>query len=142
MLSFQYKAAYKDGVWLADIMPQNESVGGKKYIMKCYIKDDEMISVRLHFSRYIIVYTILTNFSTNYLIMCKVYTDIGAKENSYTMAVHITLENLCTRTLQSSRGGHSRRVEKRRVYVHLAVEKGNKCLNILLLRVLFADYCQ
>ena len=53
MLSFQYKAAYKDGVWLADIMPQNESIGGKKYIMKCYIKDDEMISVILPFSRYI-----------------------------------------------------------------------------------------
>ena len=26
--------------------------------------------------------------------------------------------------------------------MHLAVEKGNKCLNILLLRVFFADYCQ
>ena len=23
-------------------------------------------------------YTILTNFSTNYLVMCKVYTDVGA----------------------------------------------------------------
>ena len=53
-----------------------------------------------------------------------------------------TLENLCTRTAQSSRGGHSRRVEKWRVYVHLAVEKRNKFLNILLLRVFFADYCQ
>ena len=51
-----------------------------------------------------------------------------------------TLENLCTRTSQSSRGGHSRRVEKWQVYVHLAVEKGNKCLNILLLRVFLADY--
>ena len=53
-----------------------------------------------------------------------------------------TLENLCTRTAQSSRGGHSRRVEKWRVNVHLAVEKGNKFLNISLLRVFFADYCQ
>ena len=52
-----------------------------------------------------------------------------------------TLENLCTRTAQSSRGGHSRRVEKSRVYVHHAVENGNKSLNILLLRVFFADYC-
>ena len=51
----------------------------------------------------------------------------------------ITLENLCTRKAQSSRGGHSRRVEKN---VHLAVEKGNKFLNISLLRVFFADYCQ
>ena len=55
---------------------------------------------------------------------------------------NFTLENLCTRTAQSSRGGHSRRVEKWRVYVHLAVEKGNKFLNILLLTVFFADYCQ
>ena len=52
-----------------------------------------------------------------------------------------TLENLCTRTAQSSRGGHSRRVEKRRVCVHPAVIEGNKFLNILLLRVFFADYC-
>ena len=54
----------------------------------------------------------------------------------------ITLENLCTRTAQSSRGGHSRRVEKWRVYVHLAVEKSNTFLNMLLLGVFFADYCQ
>ena len=47
----------------------------------------------------------------------------------------LTLENLCTRTAQSSRGGHSRRVKKRRVYVHLAVEKRNIFLNVLLLRV-------
>ena len=53
-----------------------------------------------------------------------------------------TLENLCTRTAQSSRGGHSRRVGKMRVYVHLAVKKSNKFLNILPLRVFFADYCQ
>ena len=47
-----------------------------------------------------------------------------------------TLENLCTRTSQSSRGGHSLDEWKKwRVYVHLAVEKGNKCLNILLLSV-------
>ena len=31
--------------------------------------------------------------------------------------------------------------KKCRVSVHLAGEKGNKFLNILLLRIFFADYC-
>ena len=60
---------------------------------------------------------------------------------AFYQGLHYTLENLCTRTAQSSRGGHSRRVEKLRVYVHLAVIEGNKFLNILHLRVFFADYC-
>ena len=72
-------------------------------------------------------------------------TQVGSKhgsrpKNKVTFSLYFfsfTLENLCTRTAQSSRGGHSRRVEKWRVYVHLAVEKGNKILNILLLRVFF-----
>ena len=58
------------------------------------------------------------------------------------IVIPFTLENLCTRTAQSSRGGHSRRVEKWRVYVHLAVEKSNTFLNMFLLRVFFTDYCQ
>ena len=32
--------------------------------------------------------TLPTNFSTKYLVLCKVYTDVGGK-NSYTMFVHL-----------------------------------------------------
>ena len=42
---------------------------------------------------------------------------------------HITLENHCTRTAQSSRGGCNRQVHK---IEYLAVEKGNILVNILL----------
>ena len=49
-----------------------------------------------------------------------------------------TLENLCTRTLQSSRGGCSRRVHKT---VSQAVKKGNIVVNILLLKIFIANYC-
>ena len=76
--------------------------------------------------------TVLNGFTISFLVHF---------ERLLTETYNPTLENLCTRTARSSRGGHSRRVEKWRVYVHLAVEKGNKFLNILLLRVFFADYC-
>ena len=56
-------------------------------------------------------------------------------ERLLTETYNPTLKNLCTRTAQSSRGGHSRRVEKWRVYVHLAVEKGSTFLLLLLMRV-------
>ena len=42
----------------------------------------------------------------------KIFTaSIGSVDSLYP-SVYITLENLCTRKAQSSRGGHSRRVEK------------------------------
>ena len=49
-----------------------------------------------------------------------------------------TLEHLCTRIAQSSRGGCSRRVHK---IVYLAAKKGNILVNILLLKIFIANYC-
>ena len=49
----------------------------------------------------------------------------------------ITLENHCTRTVQSSRGGCSQRVNKK---VYLAVNKGNILVIILLLKIFIAKY--
>ena len=54
---------------------------------------------------------------------------MGKKISTILYSKTFTLENLCTRTVQSSRGGHSRRWKKERLYVHFAVEKGNKFLN-------------
>ena len=51
----------------------------------------------------------------------------------------VMLENHCTRTTQSSCLGCSRRVHR---IVYLAVEKGNILVNILLLKILIANYCQ
>ena len=47
-----------------------------------------------------------------------------------------TLENHCTRTAQSSRGGCSRRVRR---IVYLAVKKGKIMVNILLLKIFFSQ---
>ena len=47
-----------------------------------------------------------------------------------------TLENHCTRTAQSSRGGCSRRAHK---IIHLAVKKGNILFNVLLLKRFIAN---
>ena len=52
--------------------------------------------------------------------------------------IYNTLEKHCTQTAQSSRGGCSQRVHKR---VYLAVQKGNILVNILLLKILIANYC-
>ena len=49
----------------------------------------------------------------------------------------ITLDNHCTRTAQSSRGGCSRRVHK---IDHLSVKKGNNLVNVLLLQIFIANY--
>ena len=38
--------------------------------------------------------------------------DLYCETRGFKWIIMITLENLCTRTAQSSRGGHSRRVEK------------------------------
>ena len=48
-----------------------------------------------------------------------------------------TLENHCTRTAQSSRGGCSRRVQK---VVYLAVNQGNILVNVLRLKIFIANY--
>ena len=50
---------------------------------------------------------------------------------------YTTLENHCTRTAQSSRGGCSRRVHK---IEYLAVKKGNILFNVLLLKIFIANY--
>ena len=47
------------------------------------------------------------------------------------------LENHLTRTVQSSRGGCSRRVHK---FVYLAVKNGNILVNFLLLKIFIANY--
>ena len=54
------------------------------------------------------------------------------------VGVIITLENLCTRTEQSSRVGCSWQVHK---IVYMAVKMGTILVNILLLKIFFADYC-
>ena len=48
-----------------------------------------------------------------------------------------TLENYCTRTVQSSRGGCSLQVHK---IEHLAVNKGNILVLFLLLKILIVNY--
>ena len=48
----------------------------------------------------------------------------------------IMLENHCTRTAQSSRGGCRRRVHK---IVYLAVKKGHILVNILLLKIFIVN---
>ena len=49
-----------------------------------------------------------------------------------------TLDNHCIRTVQSLRGGCSRRVHK---IVYLAVKNDNILVNILLLKLFIANYC-
>ena len=49
----------------------------------------------------------------------------------------ITLENHCTQTVQSSRGGCSRQVHKKE---YLAVNKGNILVNVLLLTIFITNY--
>ena len=51
---------------------------------------------------------------------------------AWSLSGRVTLENHCTRTAQSSRGGCSRRVHK---IVYLAVKKGNILGNILFLKI-------
>ena len=78
-----------------------------------------------------------------WFIRAILYKDTVIKNHKFLFSgTRVTLENLCTRQ-------GSRRVvvtvdewKKWRGYVHLAVEKGNKFLNISLLKVIFADYCQ
>ena len=52
-------------------------------------------------------------------------------------ASDLTLENHCTRTAQSLRGGCSRRVH---TIVYLAVEKGNILVNISLLQIILNNF--
>ena len=41
-------------------------------------------------THYAVIYTAFTNFSMEYLVMCKVYTDVHVGGiNSYTMSVHL-----------------------------------------------------
>ena len=51
---------------------------------------------------------------------------------------HFTLENHCTRTAQSSRGGCSRQVH---TIEYIAVEKGTILVKIYLLKIFIANYC-
>ena len=52
-------------------------------------------------------------------------------------STYTTLENHCTRTAQSSRGGCSRRMHK---IEYLAVNKGNILVNVLLLKIVIANH--
>ena len=64
-----------------------------------------------------------------FFLSCVCYAFVHAREPLYSKSAVIA------RWSQSTSG-------KRRNNVHLAVEKCNKFLNISLLRVFFADYCQ
>ena len=68
------------------------------------------------------------DFSITYMYAVKTYC--------VSPLLFFTLENHCTRTAQSSRGGCSRRVYK---IVYLAVKNGNILVNFLLLKIFIAN---
>ena len=69
------------------------------WILKIYISYILFFSGELFFSsfykkdilnfRAICYYTTLTNISTNYLVMCKVYTDVGGIKTLYYVCLHV-----------------------------------------------------
>ena len=64
--------------------------------------------------------------------------DMFNQKSLSVLLVVFTLENHCTRTAQSSRGGCSRRVHE---IVYLADKKCTILVNILLLKIFIAKYC-
>ena len=79
--------------------------------------------------------TILTgSFRMQYM------SPLPVKENLPTQPTHgiDTIENHCTRTAQSFRGGCSRRVHK---IMNLVAKKANILINILLLKIFIRNYC-
>ena len=72
-----------------------------------------------------------------YFLLVPWHVTLALVETQFSHA-SIMLENLCTRTVQSSCGGCSPQVH---TIVHLAVKKGNILVNILLLKIFFTNYC-
>ena len=76
------------------------------------------------------------SFGTKYLHACNLANN---KQKYLKLFIpSLTLENHCTRTAQSSRGGHTRRVHKTE---YIAIKKRNVSVNILLLKIFVANYC-
>ena len=66
------------------------------------------------------------------------FTEYTRYSRQYQRTYRIEAPEPCTRTAQSSRFGRNRRVHR---ILYLAVKKGNILVNILLLKILFANYC-
>ena len=73
---------------------QNICYGYSKYTFRTFyfslVKCSFLLFIKyiLNF-RAICYYTTLTNFSTNYLVMCKVYTDVGGINTLYYVCLHV-----------------------------------------------------